>query len=318
MRMARGKKRRWLGISISVALVLTVGAVSIAGYFYWSMKATAKEIYRPLPSERPRYVSSDKEIPADPEPPVTDRLSPFSVLLLGVDERRNDRGRSDTIMVMTVNPNNRTVLMFNIPRDTRTELVYRDMEDKINHAYAYDGVEGSLATVEKFLDMPIDYYVEINMEGFKQIVDTLDGVDVDNPFAFDYEGESFPAGPQHLNGEKALKYSRMRYDDPRGDFGRNDRQKQVATDIIKRATSWTNTSSLLPILDAVGDHVRTNLSFGEIQDIALKYRKKLDRIESTFVEGKGSMINGVYYYLVEQAERNRLHDLIKNQLQAES
>lgn len=288
------------------------------GYLYWSVKETASEIYEPLPSDRPRYVSTDKEIPASPAPVQTEQLSPFSVLLLGVDERENDRGRSDTIIVMTVNPKSKKILMYNIPRDTRTELVLRGTQDKINHAYAYNGIEGSLATVEKFVDMPIDYYVEVNMEGFKLIVDTLNGVDVNNPFAFDYEGEKFPAGQQHLNGEQALKFSRMRYDDPRGDFGRNDRQKQVIQDVIHRATKWNNTSALPSILNAIGDHVRTNLTFGELQDLVLKYRKNLNDIETTFIEGQGTMINGIYYYVVDQKERDRIHELMKQQLAATS
>ncbi|THF74764.1 hypothetical protein E6C55_24135 [Cohnella fermenti] len=310
----KGKGRRWLWISLSVIVLLAVGSVGVAGYFYWSVKETASEIYQPLPSDRPRYVSSDKDVPAAAAPVETEKLNPFSVLLLGVDERQNDRGRSDTIMVMTVNPASKKVFMFNIPRDTRTELALRGTEDKINHAYAYNGIEGSLATVEKFIDMPIDYYVEVNMEGFKLIVDTLDGVNVDNPFEFDYEGETFPEGLQHLNGDQALKFSRMRYDDPRGDFGRNDRQKQVVQDVIRRATKWTNTSSLPSILHAIGDHVRTNLAFGELQDLVLKYRKNLNDIESTFVQGQGTMIGGIYYYIVDQTERDRIHEAMKQQL----
>ena len=135
----------------------------------------------------------------------------FTVLLLGVDQRPGDKGRSDTIMVATVNPNSGKALLFNIPRDTRTRLVKRGYDDKINHAYAYDGIAGSVATVENFLDaFPIDYYVQVNMEGFEMIVDQLGGVDVNNSFTFDIDGFHFPKGPQHLDGEYALKYARMR------------------------------------------------------------------------------------------------------------
>ncbi|WP_390628435.1 LCP family glycopolymer transferase [Bacillus litorisediminis] len=91
--------------------------------------------------------------------------------------------------------------MLSIPRDTRVEIVGRDMEDKINHAYAYGGVAMSMATVENFLDIPIDYYIEINMEGFKEIVDAVGGVEVHNAFTFSYEGYTFEEGTIQLTGE---------------------------------------------------------------------------------------------------------------------
>ncbi len=73
------------------------------------------------------------------------------------------------------------------------------------------------------------------MESFKDIVDAVGGVTVNNSFAFEYEGESFPKGEITLNGEKALKYTRMRYDDPRGDFGRQDRQNKSLKRSLKRS-----------------------------------------------------------------------------------
>ena len=103
---------------------------------------------------------------------------PFSVLVLGVDEQKDDIGRSDSMIIITVNPNVESIKMLSIPRDTRTEIVGNGTEEKINHAYARGGVEMAIATVENFLDLPIDYYVKVNMDGFKEIIDALDGVTV--------------------------------------------------------------------------------------------------------------------------------------------
>src|SRR5690606_15649276 len=108
------------------------------------------------------------------------KRDPFSVLMLGVDERAGDKGRSDTMIVITVNSEKNSMEMLSIPRDTRLEIVGKGIDDKINHAYAFGGVEMAMNTVEKFLDIPIDYYIKVNMEGFKDIVDTVGGVSVNN------------------------------------------------------------------------------------------------------------------------------------------
>lgn len=305
--------KRWIRIGIGITAVLFLAAGGLAYYAYHSLEKTAKRVYAPLPTDKAPYVSRDVEV--KPVAKVeTNELASFSVLMLGVDQRPQDRGRSDTLIVLTVNPRTRSVLMFNIPRDTRTEIVGRGTQDKINHAYAFEGIGGAVRTVESFLDMPIDYYVEVNMEGFKTVVDILSGVDVVNPFAFDYDGASFARGPLHLDGELALKYSRMRYDDPRGDFGRNERQRQIVGDVIRRAAKWTNAFDLPKVLGAIGDNVKTNLGFDEMKDLAAKYRPRISTIDTTEVKGKGGTIDGIYYYFVDQQERDRIHALMKQSL----
>ncbi|WP_317951459.1 LCP family glycopolymer transferase, partial [Rossellomorea marisflavi] len=163
--------------------------------------------------DRPRSDKRTEEVKFD-------KKHPFSVLLLGVDERAGDKGRSDTMIVVTVNPHEKTTKMLSIPRDTLVDIVGRGTRDKINHAYAFGGVEMSMDTVEEFLDIPIDYYAKINMEGFKDIVNAVGGVTVNNDFTFSSGGYTFNEGQLSLNGEKALAYTRMRKQDPRGDFGR--------------------------------------------------------------------------------------------------
>lgn len=308
--------KKWMRIGIIITAVIFIAAGGLLYYAYRSLERTAKSVYAPLPQDTPRYISKDTEVKplARAE---TSRLASLTVLLLGVDQRVNDRGRSDTILVLTVNPNSHKVLMFNIPRDTRTEIVGRGTEDKINHAYAFEGIAGTLRTVESFLDMPIDYYVEVNMEGFETVVNILNGVDVNNAFAFDYGGTSFAKGPLHLNGELALKYSRMRYDDPRGDFGRNDRQRQIVKDVIRRAAKWNNAFDLPKVLNAIGENVKTDINFGDMKDLAAKYRPNIGTVETTEIQGKGGLIDGIYYYFVDQQERDRIHELMKQSLKAD-
>ncbi|UZM97995.1 LCP family protein [Lysinibacillus sp. MHQ-1] len=124
--------------------------------------------------------------------------------MLGVDERKDDSGRSDTMIVITVNPEKQTMKMLSIPRDTRTEIVGHDTVDKINHAYAFGGVPMAVDTVENFLNIPIDYYVFINMEGFLQIIDTLGGVTINNDMDLTYDEYHYPKGEITLDGNEAL------------------------------------------------------------------------------------------------------------------
>ena len=231
-------RKTLIGLSAALTVLLMV-AGGYTWYLYHSVKVTASKIYEPLPSPLD-YISKDplvtqKVAAADQKGQTgkggankvpTDERHPFTVLVLGVDQREHDRGRSDSIIVLSVNPMKQSMLMFNIPRDTRTEIVGRGTIDKINHAYAFGDVEMSLKTVENFLDYPIDYYIKMNMEGFENIVDLFGGVTVNNSMAFQYEGVDFGKGELFLNGSDALLYSRMRYEDPRGDFGRNTRQRQ--------------------------------------------------------------------------------------------
>ncbi|MGM7634668.1 LCP family glycopolymer transferase [Bacillus sp. Hm123] len=238
----------------------------------------------------------------------------FTVLLLGVDEREGDRGRSDTMLLMSVNGEENSVKMLSIPRDTRVEIVGKGTEDKINHAYAFGGVDMSAKTVEQFLDVPVDYYVEINMDGFKDLVDAVGGIEVENTFAFTYDGETFPKGTITLTGEEALKYTRMRYEDPQGDFGRQARQRQVIQGILDKGASITSVLKYNEILGALQKNVQTNLTVDEMMNIQKNYASARNNIQQETIEGTGKKMGGVYYHLVSDEEKERVSDMLKQHL----
>lgn len=300
------KKRKWVKILIItfVLIFLSVGAYAFS--VYNSLSDAVETMHKPLDREK----SEKREAAIS----LKD-AEPFSVLLLGVDQRENDRGRSDSIIVLSVNPNNNSVKMVSIPRDTRTEIVGRGTQDKINHAYAFGGVDMSLATVENFLDIPIDYIVQINMEGFKDIVDSVGGVTVQNDLDFTYEGVHFTKGTINLNGEKALKYSRMRYDDPRGDFGRQLRQRQIIQAVINKGASFNSLTNFGDIFKALGNNVKTSLTFDEMVTIQGKYKAASKNIQQEQLKGSGGKIEGVYYFNVPEQERQRISNMLKEQLE---
>lgn len=300
------KKRKWPKY-VLIALLLAVIAGGIYVYsVYSNFTDTIDTMHEPVEREKPS-VERTKIVEFDQQ-------DPFSVLLLGVDEREDDRGRSDTMVVMTVNPETQSTKMVSIPRDTYTEIVGRGTTDKINHAYAFGGIEMSMNTTENLLDIPIDYVVQVNMEGFEDIVDAVDGVDVNNPMAFD----DFAQGEIHLNGEQALDYVQMRKQDPRGDFGRQDRQKQVIQGIMKKGASINSLWNYKDIFDALGQNVRTNMTFDEMVDVQRNYQDAVTNVDQMIVEdGYGETINGIWYYMMDDAELAEIQSTLKEHLELE-
>jgi len=303
-RRSRKKKSKKKIILVVFLLLLVIG-----GGFVFSVYSSLNKALDGIVNED-ALKKSDKR---SEEVSLKDKEA-FTVLMLGVDEREGDKGRSDTMLLASVNGQENSVEMLSIPRDTRVEIVGKGTEDKINHAYAFGGVDMAAKTVEEFLDVPVDYYVEINMDGFKDLVDAVDGVDVDSKFAFSYVGESFPVGKISLNGEEALKYTRMRYEDPQGDFGRQARQRQVIQGILDKGVGIQSVWKYNEILGALEKNVQTNLSTDEIMDIRKNYASARNNIKQEQIEGTGKKVDGIYYYFVPDEEKERVSNIFKQHL----
>lgn len=301
------KKKKWPWVVGILSVLFLIGAV-YAVSVYMSFTSTLKEIHSPIDRE----VSDMREDEVELE-----KKQPFSVLMLGVDEREGDAGRSDTIIVMTVNPIEKSSKMISIPRDTYTEIVGKGSKDKINHAYAFGGIEMSMGTVENLLDIPIDYVLQINMEGFEDIVDAVGGVEVNNALDFSVDRFNYPKGNITLDGKEALSYVRMRYGDPNGDFGRQDRQKQVIQGVMREGASVKSLVNYRSIFDALGDNVQTNMTFDEMMDVQKNYRNAVGTVDQLyFEEGTGGkMDNGIWYYHMDEAELLEKQAVLKKHLQ---
>ena len=250
------------------------------------------------------------------------RKDPISILLVGVDERDGDAGRTDSMLVMTLNPKLKTAKLVSIPRDTRAELVSgknkKNFYDKMNHAYAYGGIEMTINSIEKFLNIPIDYYTEVNMESFRDIVDAVGGIDVYNEYEFELDGTFLTKGDHHLDGVEALQYARMRKQDPRGDFGRQERQREVISKVIDKGTSLKSLTNYDEILNALEKNIKTNLTLKEILGIQNTYKPAAETIEKIEIEGIGRLINNgkidIWYFVVEDETRQKLSDQLREHL----
>lgn len=279
---------------IFLGLALLIAIISTVFWFYSNIKTTAVQIHEPLAFDI---------VKLRPEPISVKELDPISFLLLGIDEREDDRGRSDTIIVLTVNPTLKTAKMVSIPRDTYVEISGLAKMDKINHSYAFGGIQMAHETVQNLLQIPIDYVISINMEGYVGLVDAINGIHVENSLAFKVDKFNYPVGGIELNGEESLSYVRMRYDDPNGDFGRQERQKETLRAIYEKLGTMDSLFSHRRLLDIVGENVRTNLTFEEMKDISKNYSSSLKNIDSySFQKGNGQTIDQVWYYIVDSGE----------------
>ncbi|MEJ9211653.1 LCP family protein [Bacillus smithii] len=297
-------------LSIIVVLIVLSGG-GYAYYLYHSAKEAADKMHQNIPFDNGRG-QSDK----------TKKSKPISILLMGVDERKNDRGRSDTMIVMTLNPQKEKMQMVSIPRDTRTNIVGKGTMDKINHAYAFGGTKMAINTVEQFTGIPIDYFIRINMEALSGLVDAVGGITVDNHLdwydeGYYKKGYHYKKGKIELDGPKALGYVRMRHLDPNGDFGRNQRERQVITAILHKATSISSVTHYQDILNTLGNNVKTNLTFQDMMNIRANYRSCLSNVENYEIKGTGQKINGIYYLIVPDEEKAKVTHMLKENLQSE-
>lgn len=275
-------------ITFLLTCFLSLGGIF---YYYYTVTAGQKEkITSETAAEEPSTISG-----------------PQIILIAGTDKEET-ASRADVIMILSVHSGNESTLLFNIPRDTRVSIPGREGTDKINHAYSYGGMPLLKRTVEEFLDTSLDFTVEADMEGFREIVDAYDGVTVQNDLEFiKDEGKPFTytEGKLHLNGDQALYYVRMRKQDPRGDLGRNLRQKQVLEALLEKAKSPATLRKAEELLYALGDHIHTDMTFQDMQSFSYHYTPALTQIQTTEIPGAATEQNGISYYLVSSEEQKK-------------
>lgn len=313
-RSSRHKKKKKSKLLKGFFIFLFAFIVVIGIYVidvYRKIDNTTDEIYEPI-----EEVEKIRESSAD-----LSSKEPISILLLGVDTGdlgRTERGRSDTMMVVTVNPNTKKSTMMSIPRDTYTEIVGYGTSDKINHAYAFGGNSMAINSVQNLLDIPIDYYVTVNMAGIQEIVNAVGGVDIVSPLTFTSSGYTFYEGDvNHLDGAAALAFARMRYEDPNGDTGRQARQRLIIEGVVDKMTSASTLVNYQNILGSLSNNVQTNFQMKDY--LALQgndYLVAARNITSEQMGGSGGMgEDGIYYNWLSEEELYRVQSLLQSELE---
>jgi len=222
-----------------------------------------------------------------------------NILVVGCDEIEN-HGRADTIVLLSISPKTKDVLILSIPRDTRVEIPGRGM-DKINHAYAFGGEKLISKTVSSFLNVPIHFSAVVDFNGFVNIIDELGGVEINVEKEMHYVDKAggveinlYP-GKQILNGEKSLQYIRFRHD-KLGDLGRIKRQQKLALAVIKKMISFDSITKIPQISEGMKGYIETNIKAQDAITFTNLFRgvnQEKFRLET--VQSKPVYIEGVSY-----------------------
>ena len=225
-----------------------------------------------------------------------------TIMIMGVDERDDDVGRSDTLMIASLDPKKKQASLLSVPRDTRVKIKGHGF-DKINAAYAYGHEQLSQETVEGLLGVNIDHYIIINTKSFQKIIDAIGGIDIDVPKRMHYEDPwdddgglviDFQAGKQHMDGAKAITY--VRYRDEEGDLGRIRRQQDFMKACMDKLVSPAIIPKLPTVIKEVMSSIKTDLSLRQLLEFAGTLKESKDNgLKTDMVPGRPLYIEGISY-----------------------
>lgn len=234
------------------------------------------------------------------------------VLLMGVDRRDGDVGRSDTLMLAAVDEEHGRAALLSIPRDTRIEVGSYGY-DKINHAYAFGGHEMTLASVSALVGVPITHYIMVDTSAFERIVDAVGGVDIDVEKRMYYEDPwdddgglviDLAPGEQHMNGAQAIKY--VRYRDGEGDIGRIGRQQHFMRALLAQLLSPQVLPRLAAVVDEVKNAVDTDLTTRQLLTLATRLKDmEAGGVSMQMVAGTPAYLGDVSYWIPDFVETRR-------------
>ncbi|WP_342581007.1 LCP family protein [Ureibacillus sp. FSL W7-1570] len=322
--MKRTEKRKKRPTKFS--LVLIVFAILAASFL---ICATAYGIYL---TKKAEYAAnkSYEEIEDRQSSPKRDAKAEalsdnISILFIGVDDSEvraqgSDHSRSDALMLMTLNREEKTVKLVSIPRDSYVYIPEVGYEDKITHAHAFGGTAATIETVEELFDIPVDYYVRMNFNAFIDVVDALGGIDLDVniPYAFYEKDENdkysiyLEPGYHHLDGREALALARTRKHDT--DIARGERQQDILKAIANKALSLSSISKYDDVILAIGDNMKTNLTFDEMKSFLTYFSGGMPQIDTLTLQGQGDMSTGIYYYMLDEESLEETTQILKSHL----
>lgn len=251
------KKKILLGIFSFILVTI----LSIAGYYAYHIYQFANKIQVKKPAKTKMVATKEW------------KGGRVNILLIGGDARAKDKvDNSDSMILLSADPKTHTAEMYSIMRDTLWKIPGHSYQ-KINASNLIGGPELAVQTVENFLDIPINFFVETDFQGFKKMVDILGGVDINVDENMNYDDPTdgtsihLKPGEQHLNGKLALDYARFRHD-AMGDFNRTKRQRELLKALAAKTSSSYGLLKVPQLLDALGPYVQTNMTTNNMLEIA--------------------------------------------------
>ena len=309
--MIKNKKRkssRKIILWIISILLIAIFSLFIGGYFY---------VHNTLNKVDELEINTDNENIGIKEETEEEFKEIRNIALFGIDSRNDDLvGRSDSIMILTLDSIHDKIKVTSIMRDSYVNIDGYGM-DKINHAYAYGGVELALKTLNSNFDLNIKEAIVVNFNSLVDIIDSLDGVYIN---IIDEEISHISgvttSGEQLLNGSQALAYSRIRYATG-GDYKRTERQRTVVNAIFNKLKD-TPINKYPELVNKFLPYVQTNISSSELLKLGAEFSSLTSKpLEQNRYpqdgQGSGEMINGVYYLTFNLEEvKNSIRDYIFN------
>lgn len=313
-----GKIIAWI-----VIIILMIGGAT-AGVVYWSAHSLVNKM------EKVEIDKSDVGIVEE----VEEQLSQYNdsvtnIALFGIDAGEDGVGRSDSIMIATIDSKNKKLKLTSIMRDSYVNIEGRGL-DKLNHAYAFGKDALAIKTLNQNFDLNIEDFAAVNFSTLPKIIDKIGGIELDidseelqyingyisniNSINKTNISSISSTGLQHVNGTQAMAYCRIRYTSG-GDYKRTERHREVLSKIFEKITSLSP-AKYPSLLNELLPMVKTSLSVNEILDLGNEVLKigNLNLEQERFpLDGycQGKMINGVYYLTFDKETTvNQLHNYI--------
>ena len=234
----------------------------------------------------------------------------FQVLLIGVDSldsKKAKNTRSDVMMVLDIDGEKKTASLISLPRDSRVKIKDHG-KTKLNHAYAYGKADLALETVNKNFDLDIPYYIVVDYAFVKDVVNIVDGIDVDVPMDMDYEDPSadpplsihLKEGHQHLNGDQAMQFLRFRKGYKNADLDRVKAQQAFMAAFVDKVKSSKGILHAPSLLVSYLDNTTSNMPLSKVSRMGLTMLSVgQENLETATIPGTADMIGGLSYYIVD-------------------
>ena len=305
---------RWFWIVIGIIVVI---ALFVCGMVYKNLRDATNNMYTQVPKTN----KSNKGRNLDQ---LLKEKKPINILLLGTDTGamgRHYKGRTDAMMMMAINPKTNTTNIVSIPRDSNA--IFPDFPQygvtKMNSAYTLGGVGETIKTLDKYYSVPIDGYLLVNFGGLVKAIDQVGGIDVASPLTFNNMGYSFVQGQKtHMDGKKALAFVDMRHEDPKSDYGRQERQRLVIQALLKKTVNPANLLNA-KFFNSMSSKMETDLTMNQMYAIVMNYRKATNNVVQDHAQGVSKETMNPKFGLMEievisKAERQRVSDKLRTAL----
>ena len=244
---------------------------------------------------------------------VKEKKERVNILLLGIDALNGDYeanvSRTDTMMLLSIDPKTDTAFILSIPRDSRVKIRGRQGMDKINHAHAYGGVDLALKTTKDFLQIPIHHYVRVDYQALFKTIDDIGGVEIDVPINMKYSDPratpplkiDLKKGKQILDGQKSMEYLRFRKGYANQDLGRINAQQEFIQAVLEKIISPSSIIRVPQYIETIFMYVDTDMTKKDMLELAKQgLRIKPSEIQKSVVPGDSATISGISYYKVNE------------------